>query len=451
MKFINFYSQNFEDVMLERCFADIDHGYYIDVGAQHEEYDSVTKYFYDKGWSGINIEPLPEWCQSFNHRERDIVIQCAAGSENKVLKINAVPNTGLSSLSPINTKCIEEAGMQLEEREIQVRTLNSILESLEIKKKKFEFLKIDVEGFELEVFKGVDLFMYRPKIILCEVTQPNSQEFVGEYEEICKVVEMQGYKKVYFDGLNQWWAEETIQNDMAKHFILPPTVFDSTLISPASSTNARKELNQALNNSTQLQIRYEKVLEENSNFLQQLEQERDEKSGIIQQLEQGKEQKLELLRRFEHEAKERLDLLEQLEQGRREKLELLKQFEHEEKERHDLLQQLEQERGEKSELTQKLEQERGEKSELTQKLEQEKGENSELTQKLEQERGEKSELTQKLEQERGEKSELTQKLEQEKGENSELIRRLEEIYSSRKWKIAELIGKLNIKSWRIEK
>ena len=117
MKFINFYSQNFEDVMLERCFADIDHGYYIDVGAQHEEYDSVTKYFYDKGWSGINIEPLPEWCQSFNHRERDIVIQCAAGSENKVLKMNAVPNTGLSSLSPINTKCIEEAGMQLEKRD----------------------------------------------------------------------------------------------------------------------------------------------------------------------------------------------------------------------------------------------------------------------------------------------------------------------------------------------
>ena len=353
MKFINFYSQNFEDVMLERCFADIDHGYYIDVGAQHEEYDSVTKYFYDKGWSGINIEPLPEWCQSFTRRERDIVIQCAAGSENKMVKINAVPNTGLSSLSPINTKCIEEAGMQLEERQIQVKTLNSILESLEIKKKRFEFLKIDVEGFELEVFKGVDLFLYRPKIILCEVTQPNSKKFVEEYEEICKVVEMQGYQKVYFDGLNQWWAEETVKNDMAKHFILPPTVFDSTLISPASSTNARKELNQARNHLRHLQIRQEELLIKNSDLLQQIKEEISEKSGILQQLEQEREKK--------------------------------------------------------------------------------------------------SKLLQQLEQEREKKSKLLQQLEQERAEKSELIRRLGEIYSSRKWKIAELIGKLNIRSWRIKK
>ena len=85
MKFINFYSQNFEDVILDRCFADINNGYYIDVGAQHEEYDSVTKYFYEKGWSGINIEPLLEYCKSFDCRDRDVIIQCAAGSDNKII------------------------------------------------------------------------------------------------------------------------------------------------------------------------------------------------------------------------------------------------------------------------------------------------------------------------------------------------------------------------------
>ena len=42
-----FYSQNFEDVFLARCFAGITDGFYIDVGAQHEEVDSVTRHFYE--------------------------------------------------------------------------------------------------------------------------------------------------------------------------------------------------------------------------------------------------------------------------------------------------------------------------------------------------------------------------------------------------------------------
>ena len=43
----SFYSQNFEDVILARCFSNIEHGFYLDVGAQSEEADSVTRYFYE--------------------------------------------------------------------------------------------------------------------------------------------------------------------------------------------------------------------------------------------------------------------------------------------------------------------------------------------------------------------------------------------------------------------
>ena len=57
MSFIS-YAQNFEDVMLRRVFAELDTGFYIDVGANDPSADSVTKAFYDAGWHGINIEPL---------------------------------------------------------------------------------------------------------------------------------------------------------------------------------------------------------------------------------------------------------------------------------------------------------------------------------------------------------------------------------------------------------
>ena len=49
------YAQNFEDVIIMRCFKDVEEGFYIDVGAQDPESDSVTRVFYERGWSGINI------------------------------------------------------------------------------------------------------------------------------------------------------------------------------------------------------------------------------------------------------------------------------------------------------------------------------------------------------------------------------------------------------------
>ena len=51
------YSQNYEDIYLWRLLQDVHHGFYIDVGAFDHQKDSVTKLFYDRGWSGINIEP----------------------------------------------------------------------------------------------------------------------------------------------------------------------------------------------------------------------------------------------------------------------------------------------------------------------------------------------------------------------------------------------------------
>lgn len=56
MSFVS-YAQNFEDVMLNRCFGKQKTGFYIDIGAAWPQVDSVTHAFYLKGWRGINVEP----------------------------------------------------------------------------------------------------------------------------------------------------------------------------------------------------------------------------------------------------------------------------------------------------------------------------------------------------------------------------------------------------------
>lgn len=42
--------------MLNRALHSIVHDFYVDVGANEPDAESVTKLFYLQGWHGINIE-----------------------------------------------------------------------------------------------------------------------------------------------------------------------------------------------------------------------------------------------------------------------------------------------------------------------------------------------------------------------------------------------------------
>lgn len=95
------YSQNKEDIFLESLFPNIEEGFYIDVGAAHPHVLSVTKKFYNKGWSGINIEPNPRLYQLLKReRPRDITINAAIVNDETVeLSLREYLGDGLSTLS----------------------------------------------------------------------------------------------------------------------------------------------------------------------------------------------------------------------------------------------------------------------------------------------------------------------------------------------------------------
>ena len=63
MPFISF-AQNLEDVVLHRALMGVTHGFYVDVGANSPDEQSVTRAFYERGWHGINIEPALNDCQA---------------------------------------------------------------------------------------------------------------------------------------------------------------------------------------------------------------------------------------------------------------------------------------------------------------------------------------------------------------------------------------------------
>ena len=77
------YSQNLEDVLLNRCFKNQNSGIYVDVGAGPGDGFSVTKNLYLQGWSGLLIEPVPAYAEFHrNARPRDTVVPVAVGAED---------------------------------------------------------------------------------------------------------------------------------------------------------------------------------------------------------------------------------------------------------------------------------------------------------------------------------------------------------------------------------
>ena len=168
------YAQNFEDVYLNRVFKMNKKGFYVDIGAHHPEIDSVTKAFYDIGWSGINIEPSKEIYNLLkSERPRDINLNLAISDYNGKAKFFDVKNTGLSTLDSSLIKKYKRAkNYKIEQYTVEVATLDTILADQNVKN--IDFLKIDAENSEKNILLGFTINNYRPTMILISTCQiPN--------------------------------------------------------------------------------------------------------------------------------------------------------------------------------------------------------------------------------------------------------------------------------------
>jgi FkbM family methyltransferase len=217
------YAQNFEDVMLYRVFRGSNTGFYVDVGAADPVNLSVTKCFYDLGWSGINIEPHPElYKRLVAQRPRDTNLNCGAGDRRGEAVYFELPTMEWSSFDPAVRERAIARGEAVTERTIPVLSLHEIL-ARHSRDRTINFLKIDVEGWELQVLKGLDLRRYRPIVIVIEATLQGTTEAAHSVWE--NILVTGDYQPVYFDGVNRFYLQcEKIY--LKEHFSVPPNTFD---------------------------------------------------------------------------------------------------------------------------------------------------------------------------------------------------------------------------------
>jgi FkbM family methyltransferase len=218
------YAQNLEDVLLRRAFSKVGKGFYIDVGAQDPVKESVTKFFYEQGWRGINIEPVAPWFEKLKaDRPEDVNLRIALGSKPGRLPLFEIGDTGLSTTVPEIAALHRQAGYDPKAgHEVEVDTLDAVCARHGVGT--VHFLKIDVEGAEAEVLQGLSLDKIRPWIILVEATVPNSQETT--HHEWEPLLTGHGYAFVWFDGLNRYFVADE-HEELKSAFGIQPNVFDN--------------------------------------------------------------------------------------------------------------------------------------------------------------------------------------------------------------------------------
>jgi len=168
------YSQEGEDLILARIFSKQARGRYVDVGAHHPDRFSNTKLFYDRGWSGINIEPNPDSLPDFHaSRPRDINLQLGVSDHSTELSYHCFDDPALNTFDPdmVRHRLEHTAYKVLRTIPIRVERLSTILEQHLRPGDTIDFLTIDVEGQDLAVLKSNDWDRFRPRWVLAEAIE----------------------------------------------------------------------------------------------------------------------------------------------------------------------------------------------------------------------------------------------------------------------------------------
>jgi FkbM family methyltransferase len=211
----NFYAQFYEDYILSIALSHIEKGYYVDVGSNSPDLDSVTKCFYQKGWRGINIEPIKKWHDLYLiERPEDININ--KGVSNVEGKIDFYVSS-VDLMSSGNIDFVDKAkkkGYEFTKQIIEVTTLSRILEQHPLPS--ITFMKIDVEGMESQILNGLNFSKYRPMVLIIESIRPFSHARVQDDWEL--VVLNNNYTFVFFDSLNRYYIADEHFDKMQSKF-----------------------------------------------------------------------------------------------------------------------------------------------------------------------------------------------------------------------------------------
>src|SRR4030095_15334105 len=196
------YAQNMECYHLDSAFAGATQGRYIDIGGGHPVSGSVSFWFYQRGWSGIVVEPQPDLAALHRRlRPRHALVEAVisrTSGETEFFKVDRLH--GLSTTIRGNAEAAGQHGVGFENMKLESISLAGLCRTYAIDR--VDFLKVDVEGAERDVLESADWSKCRPRIVVLEAVTPLSN--APAWSDWEPLLLNQDYRFVLFDTLNRF-------------------------------------------------------------------------------------------------------------------------------------------------------------------------------------------------------------------------------------------------------
>ena len=176
MRFYGQWNPPVDQFLFENYFKDKEDGFFIECGAFDGVMECCCKFFEEfKGWTGVNIEPVPEVFDNLcANRPESTNVRAALSDKNATATFkqaihprygNHFGNGSISHTDSHKNSLVRE-GCKFEEYEVDTITFSKLIQDLEIKH--IDLFVLDVEGHELSVLEGMKGCPVMPDIMCVE-------------------------------------------------------------------------------------------------------------------------------------------------------------------------------------------------------------------------------------------------------------------------------------------
>jgi len=205
----HYYSQRYEDYILNHVFSDEKKGTYIDIGSAGPIKGNLAHHFYLKGWRGINIDPMPSYLDAYKkERPEDLFLNVGISNEAGNLTLyECGSDCMLSTFDKAGAEKLsaEHPKLKFIEIDVPVMTIENVLKKYP--QEKVNFVNIDVEGWETQVIQSFDFSLIRPEVFVIESTEPTTDITTQHLWE--KYLFKNDYVFAMTDYLNRYYVDKT--------------------------------------------------------------------------------------------------------------------------------------------------------------------------------------------------------------------------------------------------
>lgn len=189
------FSQNEEEKYIVDYFKGTT-GRFIDIGAYDVFRFSNTRALYERGWSGVLVEPSPSNYKAIADHYKDEpgieVLNVAVGLTSGMIDFYESDGDAVSTSDIDHMNKWGNAGVKY--TKIQVGQ-TSVTEFMDRYFKNADFLSIDTEATNLELFNNIPEYVFQMVKMICI-------EHDGRYPEVSERLQPFGFKTIYLNAEN---------------------------------------------------------------------------------------------------------------------------------------------------------------------------------------------------------------------------------------------------------